>query len=244
LAQGYRALHHWGQWLEQHFLGSRLLDKEEKQLSRLLERTFGKHAVLIGVPQQAALLHAAKLPIHTLVTPLVPHGKDTTYVEGGLQELPLLTGSIDLVVLPHTLEFVDNPRQLISEACRTIKPEGLLVICGFNPYSTWGIKRLMSKRSKGVTWETNLIQLQKIKNWLKLADFELEKQESVFYVPPVNRPSWYNKLQFLERIGALCFPMMGGVYFIIARAKVIPLTPIRLKWKQQLSGARVSTRVC
>lgn len=33
---------------------------------------------------------------------------------------------------------------------------------------------------------------------------------------------------------------LGGVYMLMAKAKVIPLMPIKLHWKQQLSGVPAS----
>ncbi|MBX3708909.1 MAG: methyltransferase domain-containing protein [Gammaproteobacteria bacterium] len=243
MAHSYRILHHWNQWLSQQFLGKQLLEAEEQHFARLLERHFGKHGVLIGVPHQYNLLNSTKISCLSILTPLANHNKKTGYIEGDFHELPLLTGSIDLVILPHTLEFIDNPRQLLSEACRIIKPEGLMIISGFNPYSLWGLKKLLSKHKKSMPWNVNLIHPQKIKNWLQLADFVLEKQESALLTLPFNRSKWYKKLQFLEKIGGKLFPMFGSIYVIIARAKVVPLTPIRLKWKQQLSGIRISTTI-
>src|SRR5690606_5823540 len=113
-------------------------------------RHFGKHAVLIGVPHQYELLKSTAIPCHSLITPIISHAHEHGLIEGDLHELPILTGSIDLVLLPHTLEFVDNPRQLLSEACRIIKPEGLIVVSGFNPYSTWGLRKLMTKHKKNI----------------------------------------------------------------------------------------------
>jgi len=162
--------------------------------------------------------------------------KKFDYIEGDFHELPISTGSIDLVMLPHTLEFIDNPRQLLSEACRIIKPEGLIVISGFNPYSAWGLRKLMTTHKKSIPWGANFIHSHKVKSWLHLADFELEKHQLFLYTPPINQPKFYKKLHFLEYIGHKCFPLFGGVYVLIARAKVVPLTPIRLKWKQQLSS--------
>jgi SAM-dependent methyltransferase len=240
LAHGYRALQHWNQWLAQHFLGIKLLENEEKHLCGLLETHFGKHVALVGVPQQFKLLNATKIPCHSLITPMMfrEHQGEYQYIEGDFHELPVLTGSVDLVLLPHTLEFIDNPRQLLAEACRIIKPEGLIVISGFNPYGSWGLKHKTQK-----SWKANLIRPRKVISWLGLADFEVEKLESILYTPPITKPGLFEKLQFLEKIGRYCFPKLGGVYILVARAKVIPLTPIRLKWKQQLSSIRVPTTI-
>lgn len=240
MAHGFRALQHWNQWLTQHFLGCSLLQAEQKIFSTLLQQHYGKHALLIGVPHQEHLLDTSRLPYHTLIGPLIPREKNVGYVESDLHELPIMTGSMDLVMLPHTLEFVDNPRQLLSEACRIIKPEGLIILSGFNPYSAWGVRKLFSKH-KIAPWSSNFIHSRKIKSWLQLADFAMEKQMMTLFRPPVNSESFYHHLHFLERIGVKCLPALSGVYVLVARAKVIPLTPIRLKWKQQLSGIRISS---
>ncbi len=242
MAHGYRSLQHWNQWLSHQFLGNRLLEAEKQILTQMLAKHFGKQALLLGVPNQFDLLAASPIPYHTIISPLIHRDKKMAYIEGDFHEIPILTGSIDLVILPHTLEFVDNPRQLLSEACRIIKPEGLIAVCGFNPYSTWGFRRLAA-RKKISPWTANFIASRQVKNWLQLADFEMEKHKSVLFIPPINHPNMYHKLQFLERFGSKCFPALGGAYVLIARAKVIPLTPIRLKWKQQLNSIRVPTTI-
>jgi SAM-dependent methyltransferase len=239
LTHGYRTLQHWNQWLAQDFLGGCVLDAEQQILTTLLTNHFGKHALLIGVPQQYGLLNTTELPRHALAGPLIQREHATNYIETSLHDLPILTGTVDLVMLPHTLEFVDHPRQLLAEACRVIKPEGLIVITGFNPQSLWGLKKIMMK-DKSIPWSGHFIPPRKINSWLRLADFVMEKQQSVLYRPPINHPGVFRHLQFLERVGKICLPMCGGVYILLARAKVIPLTPIRLKWKQQF-GIRISS---
>lgn len=237
LAHGSHTLQHWNQWLSQQFLGKSLLETETQQFTHLLKRHFGKHAILLGVPHQYDLLHATKIPCHSFVTPLVCKENKAGYIEGNFHQLPILTGSVDLVILPHTLEFMDNPRQLLAEACRIIKPEGLIAISGFHPVSTWGLRKLLFANKKHMPWGANFIHPQKIKNWLRLSDFALEKQQPTLFIPPINQQSIYRKLHFLEKLG---LPMLAGGYVIVARAKVIPLTPIRLKWKQKLNSIRIS----
>lgn len=242
MAHGYQNLHHWNLWLAREDLGARLIQEEARILTALLSRHFGKHALICGVPHQEPLLNAIRLPCHTLLTPLLCRDKTAHLIEGDLHELPLLTGSVDLVVLPHTLEFIDNPRQLLAEACRVIKPEGLIVLFGFNPYSAWGVKKMLSK-FQSTPWLGNLINAQSIKNWLSLADFEMENQSSALFLPPMKNTAISQKLAFIDQIGNKCFPALGGIYALVARAKVIPLTPIKMKWKQQLSGVRIASTI-
>ena len=240
MAHGYRMLQHWNQWLHQEFLGSAIMETEKKFLARLLAKHFGKHALLVGVPQQFSLLDATKIPCHTLVSPFLAHERQPGFVEGDLHEIPILTGSIDLVVLPHTLEYVDNPRQLIHEACRIVKPEGLIVAFGFNPYSMWGLRRLFSHHA--VPWSASFNDAYQVKNWLRLAEFHIEDQSALMFRPPVANQAVFRKLEFLDYIGSFLH-FFGGIYCITARAKVIPLTPIRMKWKQQLGNMRISTSI-
>lgn len=235
MAHGYRTLQQWNQWLTRDFLGGALLEAELAAFTRILNNHFGKHAVLIGVPQQYSLLPSSVLPCHTLATPLIHGAHGLNCIETDFHDLPLLTGSVDLVMLPHTLEFIDNPRQLLSEACRVIKPEGLIAIASFNPYSIWGMRRWFAGAQK-VPWKGHFINERKVRNWLRLAEFQMEKQTSVLYGLPIDHPAIFNRLKWLDPIGNVLFPKWGGVHILLARAKQIPLTPIKLKWKQQLNG--------
>lgn len=242
MAHGYRNLQHWNHWLPNQSWGHQLLAAEEQIFSRLLNKHYGKHALLLGVPHQYQLLNATAVPFHSLLSPFVVKDDLPGYIEGDFHELPILTGSIDIVLLPHTLEFIDNPRQLLAEACRIIKPEGLIVICGFNPYSLWGVRKIFT-RDKITPWNANFLPAHRIKKWLQLADFEMEKHSSILFPPPFKQHSVYAKFQFLEKVGRAVTPKLGGVYILLARAKVVPLTPIRMKWKQQLNGIRISTSI-
>lgn len=242
MAHGYRNLHHWNQWLTQQFLGGYLIDEECRAIAPLFTQHMGKHTLLIGTPQQARYLAVSNTHCQTLLTPIHTLTHQTKTIESDLHELPIASGSVDLVMMPHTLEFVDNPRQLLNEACRIIKPEGLLLISGFNPLSSWGLRRRLhaNKIKKVIPWSGNIIYPKDIRNWLGLLDFVLEKQARALFTPPIAHFNLHQKLKPLEWVGKMV-PAMGGAYLILARAKVIPMTPIRLKWKQQISGLPLST---
>lgn len=240
MAQGYRTFQHWNKWLSQHLMGENLLNAETGVLTSLLDKHYGKHVILIGVPHQSELLSATSIPCHSMLSPLYSRENTLRSIESDFRELPILTGTIDLVMLPHTLELLDNPRQLLVEACRIVKPEGLIVIIGFNPLSAWGLYKVFTKKNEP-PWIGNFIASRDIKNWLKLADFEMEQHRSILFRPPTKRQGLYKKLHFLEGVGKKFLPSLGGVYILLARAKVIPLTPIRWKWKQNLGAIKIKT---
>ena len=51
----------------------------------------------------------------------------------------------------------------------------------------------------------------------------------------------FNKLSFMEWFGRKFHLPFGGIYTLIAQAKVIPLTPIKLRWKQKLSDVKLGS---
>ena len=59
--------------------------------------------------------------------------------------LPFPENALDLIVLPHALEFTDDPHQLLREVYRAMRPEGQIVIAGFNPFSLFGAKRYFGR---------------------------------------------------------------------------------------------------
>ncbi len=231
----YRAAQLWNQWLTQS-LGERVLDAEKKFLIRSLANFYGKQGMLIGVPHQNELLKASVTAHQVIVTPLISKTRHIKTIESEFYELPIASGTVDLVLLPHSLEYIDNPRQLLGEACRVVKPEGHIVILGFNPHSFWGFKKILAK-NKGTPWNGQFIPFRTVKNWLGLADFELVKQDFILYGLATKR---YFKFKLFDWLGHICFRPFGGVYILIAKAKVTPLTPIRLRWQQTFSNIRVS----
>ncbi|MEO8401415.1 MAG: class I SAM-dependent methyltransferase [Gammaproteobacteria bacterium] len=238
LVKTYRATTQWNHWLTQ-FLGHNVLESEKKFLLRALTNYYGKHTLLLGVPLQNDLLKASVTAHQVLLTPMISKTRQIKIIEAELDELPIASGSVDLVLLPHTLEYLDNPRLLLSEACRIVKPEGHIVILGFNPFSFWGLKKMVASNTN-LPWSNNFIQANTVKKWLGLADFELVKQDSFLFRPPVLNHALYRRLKFLEWVGKKCYRPFGGVYVLVAKAKVIPLTPIRLRWEQGLSSIRTA----
>lgn len=239
----HRSIVDWNQWLRAG-LGQLVLQAEQGVVKCYAADKFGKHALLIGVPHQNSLLISLEIiPFHLLLTPLQPTQEaGMKSIQSHLYELPIASGSVDMVILPHTLELVDNPRQLLAEACRIVKPEGHLIISGFNPYSLWGIIKI-SRRKNGVIPDLNFLKYKTVRQWLKLSDFELVKHSTVLYAPPIKNQQLVKKLQFLEWLGNKCHLPWGAVYIMMARAKVIPLTPIRLRWKQSLATLPIPTRI-
>ena len=48
------------------------------------------------------------------------------------EALPFENDSIDLIVLPHSLDIADDPHQVLREVERCLVPDGYVIIIGFN----------------------------------------------------------------------------------------------------------------
>lgn len=237
MVKNHRAIHQWNRWLKEP-VGYRLTQLEQHFLSTLLANYSGKYMVLIGVPEQGFLFKNNLYPYPILISPLINKNKMIHFMEAEFNKLPITTGSIDLVLLPHTLEYVDNPQQLLTECCRIIKPEGYIIIFGFNPYSLYGLAKYFMKK-KEMPWTNHFISTNDVIKWLKLVDFELIKKTHLLYRSLWGSDKVYQSLTFLEWLGKNFWSPFGGVYMLMAQAKVIPLTPIKLHWRQELSGTQI-----
>lgn len=148
--------------------------------------------------------------------------------------LPFAETSLDLLLLPHCLEFSERPHQTLREAARVMMPEGHLIISGFNPLSTWGatakFNRFISK-NQSYPWNGKFIGLARLKDWLALMGFEILSVDICCHVPPFEQSAWQKQVAFMDKLGARFCAILGGAYFIVAKKRVVGMTPIKPMWK-------------
>ena len=82
-------------------------------------------------------------------------------------DLPLASGSLDGVILHHVLEAAPDPRAVVREVTRALRPGGRLLIAGFNPFSLWSLARLRPSL-RGVKPVSTL----RLYDWLAVLGFE------------------------------------------------------------------------
>lgn len=158
--------------------------------------------------------------------------------------LPFADMSLDLLLLPHRLEFSERPHQTLREAERVMMPDGHLLISGFNPLSSWGatagLNKLVSRKNY-FPWNGQFIGLTRMKDWLALMGFEILSVEMCCHVPPFEQAAWHKRFVFMDKASERCCTMLGGVYFIVAKKRVVGMTPIKPNWKNTpLKSALVS----
>src|SRR5208283_1731784 len=96
-------------------------------------------------------------------------------LQSQLESLPFASDSIDAILLPHTLELVEDPYAVLREAERVLCAEGCLMICGFNPWSGWGARRLFARllrRPPFPPGTRRVLSELRLRDWVALLGFD------------------------------------------------------------------------
>lgn len=221
------------QWFAEP-LGKSLLELELVKINQILTNLFGYHIVQVGCFEEDSFLNACRIS-NKYILRLDEDGKCHIKADfvGACDAIPLAGDSIDVMFLPHVLEFTLNPHKLLREVDRVLIGDGHLIISGFNPWSLWGLWRLFLAWREVPPWCGHFFGLARLKDWLSLLDFELLSVERVFFRPPLKHTGVMHKLKFLDKLGRYCWPFWGGAYIILARKRVLPLTQIRMHWRRE-----------
>ncbi|MBB5203786.1 SAM-dependent methyltransferase [Inhella inkyongensis] len=197
-------------WLQSP-LGRYLLDWEQQCLDQAVADLFGFHALQLGWPQLDGL-RANRMPQRWLA-----EEAGRAQLQCSFDELPFESGTLDLVLLPHTLEFAADPHHRLREAARVLRPEGRLLILGLNPASLWGLRQRVAPclPSRG-----EFIGYWRLRDWLRLLSFDVPQARFGCYRPPLNREAWLPHWAFMDRRGPTWWPVFGAVYFIEAVKRV------------------------
>ena len=214
----------WEQWLNSP-PGQYVLAWEEKRFATAVGDVFGFHALQIGLPQLDAL-KSNRMPLHALyvspgemgltsgtlaeqelqdlaIASRQAHKQGWHIVEGLPTELPFANQSIDLVLLPHVLEFAADPHQILREVDRILLPEGRVIISGFNPASVWGVRQYLSHLfgAPYLPRSGQFISLLRLKDWLKLLDYSVDRGHFGCYKFPLQSSAGMARMDFLEPMG-------------------------------------------
>ena len=206
-------------------IGTYLLAQEQLLFDEGVSDIFGFNALQLGF-LQADLLRNSRIPFALRAS----ESKGDLLCE--TQQLPIASNTMDLVLLPHTLDFSMNPQQTLREVERVLMPEGHLVLTGFNPISIWGFRRFVSKRcpSSSALWHAHFLSSLRTKDWLNLLGFEVVSTKMSCFKLPLQSTRWMSRLDGLDRLGASCWPMLGGVYCIVAKKRVLSMRLIKPHW--------------
>lgn len=221
--------------------GKMLVEEEIRLLAIFYPQLFGYHILQVGsfgagkllqgsrIANQHLLAESAEMPT---LNPLLNIRENPNLHEDRIftinqviapaEVLPFKTDSIDVVVLPHVLEFSLQPHEILREVERILIAEGHLILTGFNPFSLMSILRLFHNKTAPPPWNGHFYSTLRVKDWLSLLGFELISQQNALYMLPYTGSNSFILPQYLQ-----CF---SSIYTILAKKRCIIPPPMNKSW--------------
>jgi SAM-dependent methyltransferase len=225
--------------------GRYLLEWERAQLDLAVADVFGYHALQLGLSELDAL-RTNRMPHRWLASATPTPG---AALVTDFSALPFPASSLDLVVLPHSLELASDPHTTLREVERVLVPEGRVVICGLNPVSLWGFRqkraRLYRRLGFGKKFmpQEECIGYWRLRDWLRLLGFEVEVGHFGCYRPALAGQTWLRRFAWMDWIGQRWWPIFGAVYFLVAVKRVRGVTLLSPAWRASRSVAAAPVSV-
>ncbi len=136
------------------------------------------------------------------------------------EELPLPDASIDRVLMVHSLEFAENPRETMKEIWRILAPGGRLVMVVPNRRGVWARMEHTPFGSGRPYSRGQLTALLRETNFTPGAS-----AEALFFPPSTLRTMLRLRTGF-ERIGRTLWPAFGGVIIVEAQKRLYQGLPV------------------
>lgn len=206
--------------------GSLLLEAECEALDEWLASCAGDYIVQIGGPPSLSHLRASPILHQAHFDTAISDHLLSPQVVVDFSHLPLLPHSVDVCVVVHVLESLDDPHAFLKTIYDSLSPGGYVVILGFNPLSFWGLKRLL-KSKRGFPWSLNFQSSWKVRRMLRAQRFTIDSQSSCFFRPPAEKRQRLERWALLEKVVAYLFPKYGATTITLAQKTSQAVLPPR-----------------
>ena len=245
------ALEHCSDWYKT-LSGQATLEKIDDLCAEVMSEIFGYYAIEEGVlsGQHDLLRHSRIAAGFSLVSSegleLLEKNeiatKNSLALVSTIEQLPLSTDNIDLVVATHALETSLNPHQVLREIDRILVPEGHCILIGFNPFSVANIGQTIRLGHQNKNSKYKMRSVNRVRDWFSLLGFEVLDVNYMGFRPAIKSKKIFEKLSFLESWGDYAGPILGNMYVVHAKKQVIAMRPDKKVWKAPavLKGGKVA----
>ncbi len=236
-------------WLETG-TGAALLCEESRQVAAVFESIFGDQFLQIGAWGAPDLFRShARTQRYAVVAADRGPGVDFVSLP---EDLAVASDSIDAVFLPHLLETTDDPHAVLREVDRVLRPDGHVVIAGFNSWGWWGLRHHLS-RGRFPAGGQRMVSEYRVRDWLNLLDYNVQPGRFHCMAAPV-----YRLQRPAEEIVAAeeskdrdrttpaanyrGWNPLASCYLLVARREVFTVTRIRPAYRRraQLVGSLIN----
>jgi SAM-dependent methyltransferase len=210
------------EWLSSE-AGQSLVSAELVEMHKFMRQVGGPVVAQLGEFGGADLLEKYEFPVSVIVS----GESDATNcrspgLRAAVEALPFQDAQISSIICPHVLEYANDPHQVLREIKRVLRPEGHVLLTGFNP---WSLLSPGKSFRRAVPWHGRLISFARLSDWLRLLELEITGSGMFFYslgfTPGTGRVS-----QLINAAGDRWWPLLGGVYILVARKREIGMTLI------------------
>ncbi|SMB85805.1 Methylase involved in ubiquinone/menaquinone biosynthesis [Pasteurella testudinis DSM 23072] len=190
-------------------------------------KVYGQHILKIGglsaeldwnTPNQHAILLYPDFPLVNLPERTL---SCSSPIQASITHLPFYEKAIDACLLANTLNFSQDPHQLLREVTRVLNDDGYLFLSLFNPCSSLLWKRHLQKKSAAKQrWPMRKYLTWRVIDWLELLEFEII--HSADLLKPAALPHFCH--------------FGGQLVVIVARKRTIPLSlnPQKVRFKHPI----------
>ena len=217
--------------------GQYLLATTREAVDEVLDTAFGYHLLQTGCTRGHALF--SNSPINHRIYAAEKMGAGINLLALA-DELPLESDSVDTVIAHHTLDFADNPHQVLREIQRVLTPQGQLLLIGFNPHSLRGIGARLHGLSRKSLWHRHAgVSENRLTDWLHLLGCEVQDCTRLGAVPLLGRGAMRRWLMRLDNWSNRHNLPGGSVYILHAIKQVSAVHRPRRQWqlrRQRLMG--------
>ena len=209
----------WDRWIAGR-LGHRIQVEERRVARRELRRLFGQVVVQVGGTAGFPLIADSLAPVrfHVVFGGDLPRVSHCPVIIAEDNLLPFPTDSVDILVLQHSLDISAHPHQVLREAERVLRPGGRLLLFGFNPASSWGMRRMLSTPLDSLLpWHTRFMRRSQIEDWCRLLNLAPELSRYAVYSLPIAKKGIRKLFKNLEHRMARNEWPVGAVYCLRAK---------------------------
>ncbi|MFC3149981.1 class I SAM-dependent methyltransferase [Litoribrevibacter euphylliae] len=242
----------WLDWLASP-AGSKHHEQELALFREVLPHARGYALAVASLANPEELVGASKTAHQWWLKAHVCTQGEMTSVQIDSLQWPFEEDSLDVIVLHHTLDYAQWPHQTIREAARCLNDSGRLIVVGYNPFSVWGVgKMLFGRWSQKFPWLCRFINPWRVADWLTLLDCRVVKAYYTRPLLPWNFEA-LKKIRFLnketddpKKIPSGFWP--GASYLLVCKPETPCLTPIQKDWRRRqfsnlpIAGRTVSGR--
>lgn len=230
--------------------GSILLSWEQQSFDSTVADLFGYHALQLGQSRVHGL-RTNRMPHRWLALESASNQSNAQHdLMTDFSALPFSAASLDLVLLPHTLEQHPRPHDTLREVERVLVPEGRVVISGINPVSLWCLSEYRSRLYQRLGFgrpylpaANEFIHPWRLRDWLRLLGFEVQACHFGCWHPAMRSERWLQRFEWLDKLGQRWWPILGGAYFVVAVKRVRGMRLLEPGWKPVNGKAAASVPV-